>query len=203
VLTRYRRAADRSAAVKPAISGANQDFQDDLRLLHSIIDRMPEFLGTVTPKYSSFDLLDEIRARLKRYDGNNTVIAEPNISVEADRIHLGSVINELLENTKAMWNREGSPTVGVRVELFERNHRPWVRLTYQDDGPGIPDEIREERIFQPAFSYRPGKSPGTGIGLDFAKRVAEAHGGSIRAEECPIGARFVVEIPQNPGAATL
>ena len=198
VLTRYRRAADKSAVVSTAIAPVNADFLADLQLLHSVIDRMPDFLGTIHPRYASFDLLEEISAKLGRHDmAHEVTSADPRVPVEGDRIHLGSVLNELLDNTRAMWHRPNErPKVRVTVSPFVRSEKPFVRLVYEDFGPGIPEEIREHRIFEPMYSYRPGRAPGTGIGLDYARRVIAAHGGEIRTEASATGARFVLEIPQ-------
>ena len=70
----------------------------------------------------------------------------------------------------------------------------WVALTVQDDGPGVPADIRE-RIFDPFFTTkRPGE--GTGMGLAMVHGIVEAHGGAVRVEGPEEGgARFTVLLP--------
>ncbi|HUE82045.1 MAG TPA: ATP-binding protein [Pyrinomonadaceae bacterium] len=77
-----------------------------------------------------------------------------------------------------------------------------LRLTIQDEGPGIPPELRE-RVFDKFFrATRNGdasvmRSPGTGMGLSIAKGIVEAHGGQIWVEDATntTGTKFVVTLP--------
>jgi len=54
-----------------------------------------------------------------------------------------------------------------------------VGLGVEDNGPGIPEDLREE-VFNPYFSTRPG---GTGLGLSVSNRIVEAHGGFMKIED--------------------
>ena len=76
-------------------------------------------------------------------------------------------------------------------------------LIVEDEGPGIPEDKREE-IFRRFYSARPdGEAFGShsGLGLSISRRIVEAHGGTIRAENRydgrgrVLGARFVVDLP--------
>ena len=72
-----------------------------------------------------------------------------------------------------------------------------VRLTVQDDGPGIPPE-RREGIFEP-FNTRALRTRGyesSGLGLAFCRLAVEAQGGTIHVQDGrPCGTAFVVELP--------
>jgi signal transduction histidine kinase len=62
----------------------------------------------------------------------------------------------------------------------------------QDDGPGIPAEIRD-RLFEPFVTGRPG---GTGLGLAVVQRAVEAHRGLILVDSAPgRGTTFTVYFP--------
>lgn len=66
-----------------------------------------------------------------------------------------------------------------------------VRVRVEDDGPGIPEHLRAS-LFEPLVSARPG---GTGLGLSLARRIVEAHGGTLRLAESVVGARFDLYLP--------
>jgi signal transduction histidine kinase len=75
-----------------------------------------------------------------------------------------------------------------------------VALMVDDDGPGVPDESREE-IFEPG--HRGGSSAlatapvsdGAGLGLALCRRLARTAGGDVHAEGSDAGGRFVVRLP--------
>ena len=70
-----------------------------------------------------------------------------------------------------------------------------------DRGPGIPREERD-LIFDPFFRGRRAVEDqvhGTGLGLSLAKKIIEAHGGSLRVKSDPReGTEFIVTIPTAP-----
>jgi two-component system sensor histidine kinase ChvG len=73
----------------------------------------------------------------------------------------------------------------------------WAVVTIEDKGPGIPNE-NLETIFERFYSERPSTETfGThsGLGLNIAKQIVEAHGGSLRVQNCNPGARFEVRLP--------
>ena len=75
-----------------------------------------------------------------------------------------------------------------------------VRLEFDDDGPGIPREIRS-RIFEPFFTTKP-VGEGTGLGLSLSHGIVERHGGGIRVESEPgRGATFVIDLPLDASRA--
>jgi signal transduction histidine kinase len=106
---------------------------------------------------------------------------------------LNQVWTNLLDN--AIDAVEGDGHVGIKA--VREGDRVLVEIS--DDGPGIPEEIRE-RIFEPFFTTKEvGK--GTGLGLDISYRVVvEKLGGDIRVFSEPGDTRFEVRLPVSPGA---
>jgi two-component system, NtrC family, sensor histidine kinase PilS len=69
-----------------------------------------------------------------------------------------------------------------------------VAITVTDDGPGIPEELKD-RLFEPFVS---GKVGGTGLGLPVVHRAVEAHRGVVLVDRLPKGTRFSVVLPVTP-----
>jgi signal transduction histidine kinase len=81
---------------------------------------------------------------------------------------------------------------GGRVGVEARRTDGAIALTIHDDGPGVPEAIRE-RIFDPFFTTR---ADGTGLGLAVCARIVAAHQGDLRVGAGPLGgASFTVQLP--------
>ena len=91
------------------------------------------------------------------------------------------VMQNLILNSAHATQGRGS----VRVSVEASNEG--VQVTIADNGPGIPPEVRD-RLFTPFFTT---KSRGTGLGLSTAKRLVEAHAGTIGIECPPDGGTIV------------
>ena len=103
------------------------------------------------------------------------------------------VINLLLNAAQAIGDQPG------HIRITSRHDPDGVRITVEDDGPGIPREIRA-RIFEPFFTTK-GVGKGTGIGLAMCHRIVTAHKGRITVDAASAGgARFVIVLPRNAGA---
>jgi two-component system NtrC family sensor kinase len=86
-------------------------------------------------------------------------------------------------------------SVGLSTFLAGRMDEPkMIRITIQDDGPGIPRDILL-RIFDPFFTTKP-EGEGTGLGLSICHGIIAEHGGHLWAEsEVDQGAIFFIELP--------
>ncbi|GMV44704.1 MAG: hypothetical protein AMXMBFR66_01020 [Pseudomonadota bacterium] len=81
--------------------------------------------------------------------------------------------------------------VARQVTLGRRRHRLALQLQVEDNGPGVPEAIRE-RIFQPLVSGREG---GSGLGLALAQACVQQHGGTVACDSEPGRTRFELLIP--------
>ena len=109
-------------------------------------------------------------------------------------------VERIVENLLVNATRHTAPSASLWVRV--RPGPGGVLLVVEDDGPGVPEEMREA-IFEP-FRQVPGAahpSPGVGIGLSLVARFAELHGGRAWVEEREGGgASFQVVLPDSgPG----
>lgn len=110
------------------------------------------------------------------------------IWVRAQPNRLFQLARNLAENAiKAVPSPGGHVWISLTFEAPE-----FVRLTVDDDGPGIPPELRE-RVFEPAYTKTPG---GHGFGLTIARWIAASAGGDLRVSQSAHGgARCEVRLP--------
>jgi two-component system sensor histidine kinase KdpD len=117
-------------------------------------------------------------------------------SVRVDERAVAEVIYVLLENAAKY-----SPAGSVIRLTAQADRQGMVRISIEDEGPGIPSELRE-RVFDKFFRAMrngdlAGQKPGTGMGLAIAKGIVEAHGGQIWIEDAAgsSGTRVVILLP--------
>lgn len=115
----------------------------------------------------------------------------PTLTLDADEEKLGRVIENLIVNSLQAFQQTGQSTGTIVIQA--KSEGETVCLELMDDGPGIPDSIRE-RLFEPFISQ--GKPGGTGLGLAIARAIVEAHGGKISLADSSRGAHFVILLPR-------
>ncbi len=113
----------------------------------------------------------------------------PVMTGDPDQIH--RAFENLVRNAAEATGGEGS--LQIRVT---RGARGGVEIHFEDDGPGIPDEV-VTRVFEP---FQTTKTSGTGLGLALVQRIVESHRGTICVESRPgEGAAFTLEFPAPDG----
>jgi two-component system nitrogen regulation sensor histidine kinase GlnL len=115
-----------------------------------------------------------------------------------------AVLNIVRNAAQALTGTTADPRIGMvtrvarYVTLARRRHRLALALSIEDNGPGIPDSIRD-RIFYPLVSGREG---GTGLGLTLAQTFIAQHGGTIECESRPGRTVFSILLPLEFGRKT-
>jgi K+-sensing histidine kinase KdpD len=117
-------------------------------------------------------------------------------SIKVDDHAIAEVVYTLVDNAAKY-----SPADSM-IKVTATTQNETVVLTVEDNGPGIPADLRP-RVFEKFFrAMRDGdvgdrKTPGTGMGLAIARGIVEAHDGRIWIEDAdgPTGTRFLVELP--------
>ncbi len=151
---------------------------------------------------SPFDLVEDAIAQLKPLTKGRSIQAEiaadlPAVLVDADL--LGVAIRQLIDNALKF----SPPDAPVTIRAASRKGE--VTISVLDQGPGIP-EGEVPRIFEkfyrsPASS---GQVLGTGMGLAIARKIVEAHTGSIMVRTTPgRGTEFVIALPAESQEAVV
>jgi len=113
-------------------------------------------------------------------------------AVLGDPEHLGHVLRNLIDNAIKFSPR------GSQVTVRAWSHAGEAGVTVEDEGPGIPDELRE-RVFDRFYRVDQSRARtpgGSGLGLAIARELAIAHGGRIdHAARHPKGSAFTITLP--------
>jgi signal transduction histidine kinase len=122
-----------------------------------------------------------------------TVDAELRCDCRATQICqvLINLLNNAFDAVEAAPQRPDGKRIAVRVEA----DGAWICFEVRDNGPGVPEAIRE-RLFEPFFTTKP-VGRGTGLGLSISKGIVESHGGTLGVESGEWGSAFVVRLPRH------
>ncbi|HEX4758156.1 MAG TPA: ATP-binding protein [Terracidiphilus sp.] len=164
--------------------------------LRSLVDQFSALAQFPAPQPRACDMNQVVDEALTLFAGRLEGITvqrdlETNLpTVLADPEALRRALANLIDNAAEAMQGSLLRILAIHSTLSEDGGA--VEVTVSDTGHGLTDEIRE-RLFLPFYST---KHRGTGLGLSIAAKIAQEHGGSIRAESnSPKGARFVLRIP--------
>ncbi|RVX45505.1 signal transduction histidine kinase [Nonomuraea polychroma] len=119
-----------------------------------------------------------------------TIDVEPGVHVRGSRLRLGRLLTNLLSNA----DRYGDSRVWISV----RGHADEAVVEVRDDGPGIPEEMRD-RVFERFTRLEHSRSRdtgGSGLGLPIARDIARVHGGTLEAGG-DSGGRLILRLPRD------
>jgi two-component system nitrogen regulation sensor histidine kinase GlnL len=174
--------------------------------LKNLLDSM---LGPVRPPAKQLVNVHELLERvyhLLRSEAHEAVTIErdydPSLpSLTVDPNHIIQAMLNLGRN--AIQALAGSTSHAPRLTLRTRavsnasvgtyRHRLVASIQFEDNGPGVPAEIRDT-IFYPLVS---GRSDGTGLGLGIAQDLVSRHGGLIEFDSAPGRTIFVISLPMD------
>ena len=147
--------------------------------------------------YSSFDLMGLLRKTMRMNFENDRWFIKNCLSeslfIEGDEFILRNAFSEIIANSKTMV--EDPDQLLMFIQIDNRNGHEFITISIKDNGPGIPEKIKQ-RIFNDFYTHRPGKKSGIGLGLGYVKRVIHSHNGGI--EERGVegkGANFIITLP--------
>jgi len=188
ILTRFK--------LQLALAGNNPDLQgmaDDVNDMQSMLEAYMAFARTEVEEDVGELKLSEIMERIEAdfslhekaltysIDGDDEISVRPN------------AFTRLVMNLASNARRYASS-----LNIEAKHSAKWLTLTFDDDGPGIPEKNRED-VFKPFFRLDEARNlddSGTGLGLAIARDIARSHGGNVTLGDSPLGGlRAIIRVP--------
>jgi nitrogen fixation/metabolism regulation signal transduction histidine kinase len=176
---------------------------EEVERLKLIVSEFSDFARLPKPAPMPTDLNEVVAGALALYEGATPVerrLGDGLPAIEVDKGQMTQVLLNLLENSRDAIASKDDGKIVVTTRRGDNGDR--LELTIEDNGPGVPSDIRD-RVFTPYFTTKQGRG-GTGLGLAIVHRIVSDHGGRIMVSEAAAGgARVVVELPLRPGQLLL
>ena len=154
----------------------------------------------VKSRFSLRSLIEECIGKQNIPSGKEVrieIVAEDDLEIRADRMHLANIVCNLLENA-IKYSREA---VTIRID-YRMREDGMVQITVADNGIGIA-KADQRYVFDKFYRSESAKDkaiPGIGLGLSYVKLLVEAHSGSISLDSTEgEGTTFTIVIPQKDG----
>lgn len=173
------------------------------RLVTNLLDLSRIEAGVLRAERDVFeldDLVGQTVERLRpRLDDRPVGLELPDLTIEVDPIFVDSAVTNLLENAI----KHTAPGTRLRIAARRLVDEPYVRLTVEDAGEGVPhDSIA--RLFDKFYRVpgrQRGSRSGTGIGMAVVRGLMEATGGRVQARRSDLGGLAVdLDLPIASGA---
>jgi len=177
--------ADRLTNLLDCMLGPGRPPAKQLVNVHELLERVYHLLRSEAPEGVIIDRDYDPSLPGITVDPNHIIQAMLNLGRNAIQALAGSSEREprLILRTR----------VASNVGIGGRRHRLVASIQFEDNGPGVPAEIRET-IFYPLVS---GRADGSGLGLGIAQDLVSRHGGLIEFDSAPGRTIFVIYLPMD------
>lgn len=179
--------------------------QNELQRLSLLVDKVLKLSmfekKEIELKYEPLDLIDTVnevvssmKLQIEKNHANVSINAEGNTSLQGDKLHLLSVVFNLLDNALKYSNGN----IAVKFDIKEKGAD--VELSVADNGIGISQEYKD-KVFEKFFRVPFGNTHNTkgyGLGLSYVAHVIQKHKGKIEIESQPgLGSKFIITLPKT------
>lgn len=173
----------------PEAEMMKRDVDEMGRMLEAYLAFARGDTGELSAPTDMAQFLEELKADAERHGHKTTVVFHGYPTVTVKPAAFKRCISNLVSNAARF-----AQSISI---TGHRDHR-WLTITVDDDGPGIPQAMREE-VFKPFLRLDDARNQdegGTGLGLAIARDIARSHGGDIMLGDSPLGGlRATVRVP--------
>ena len=177
--------ADRLTSLLDSMLGPGRPPLKQLVNVHELLERVYHLLRSEAPAGVAIDRDYDPSLPPLTVDPNHIIQAMLNLGRNAIQALAGAAVESprLILRTRAASN----------VSVGAHRHRLVASIQFEDNGPGVLNEIRET-IFYPLVS---GRADGTGLGLGIAQDLVSRHGGLIEFDSAPGRTIFIISLPMD------
>jgi two-component system osmolarity sensor histidine kinase EnvZ len=173
----------------PEVAALKKDVDEMARMIEAYLAFARGDLGEPSAPTNMADFLEELRLDAERHGHKATVVFHGQPVVTVRPAAFKRCLANLVSNAARF-----ADAIAI---TGHRDHR-YLSITVDDDGPGIPANLRDE-VFKPFFRLDDARNQdegGTGLGLAIARDIARSHGGEIMLGDSPMGGlRATVRVP--------
>lgn len=190
--------------------GEEHEVHSDLELIKQEIDRVGHILLRLKEPaeedsdepFDANELLQQIgrifeRSILSTHDISlRLLLDEQPARVRIRASHLKQIVTNLVKNAAEALGEGGTITIETEAEVSLNGQR-YCQVTIADDGPGLPESVKQQ-LYQPLGSSSKGEQ-NSGLGLSIVKRLVDESGGTIVCRTGKSGTQFQLLLPSgNP-----
>ncbi|HEY4982177.1 MAG TPA: ATP-binding protein [Pseudolabrys sp.] len=173
----------------PEVEAMKKDVDEMASMLEAYLAFARGDFGESAAPTDMAAFLEELRLDAERHGHTASVVFHGQPIVTVRSAAFKRCLANLVSNAARF-----APSIAI---TGHRDHR-WLTVTVDDDGPGIPPDLREE-VFKPFLRLDDARNQdegGTGLGLAIARDIARSHGGDIMLGDSPLGGlRATVRVP--------
>ncbi|MBR3502219.1 MAG: two-component sensor histidine kinase [Alphaproteobacteria bacterium] len=173
----------------------NQEFLQDINEMEKMLDGYLAFVSGEGGEKSSFvDMNEVVTGIINKYRKNSNALIRYSTNYDVSAVQgreqaLRRAVTNILENAFHY-----GKTIAVKLESDNKR----LELSIDDDGPGIPEDKRDDvfKAFYRVEGSRNKETGGVGLGLAIAKDIIVSHGGSIILSDSELGGlRVLISLP--------
>lgn len=203
----------RAAAQLLDMELARDDLREFTRVIIDEADRLADLVARlVSPqrqdierqRFNVHELCERALALVRLEFGKRITLVRdydasvPDILADRDRL-MQALLNVVRNGAQALTESDSvpSPVLQLRTRIVHQpallrgQHRMGLMITVTDNGPGVPDALRD-KLFHPLVT---GRAQGTGLGLNLAQECLQAHGGLLEFDSRPGHTEFRLLLP--------
>ncbi|NPA52225.1 MAG: two-component sensor histidine kinase [Aquificae bacterium] len=187
----------------PLVKEFSTVIRNEVNRLNEITVSFLNFSKLIEPKFEYHNLNSVIEESIKLLEDdfkNENIQLQLELDTNIPKIKFDKnlfkqiILNLAINALDTLREKKEPPKVfKIQTKLIEKQNSKIIRITFEDSGTGIPEEIKD-KIFKPFFST---KTKGTGLGLPIVYKIVYSHGWSINLDSNNKGTRFIIEIKLN------